>query len=153
MKKSKKAGGKPARKTQPEDDVVDTAFAETARPLSAESLGDAERFEPDTGRQPLASGGVKRGEALQVAEEEDDFEDGRSSGGRTSRSQEDQWARGDVGSRATETPSGYLSVDGREGDLPRPVEPKSVELPQRRRVTRRSASRRVKPPKTYQPNA
>lgn len=59
-------------------------------------------FEPDVDKTALPGGGFKRGEALQLSEEEDDFEDGRSSAGTTSRSEADQWARGDVGSRAAE---------------------------------------------------
>lgn len=97
-----------------DDDVIDTAFHENASAIRPESEGGEPTFDPDTGRQPLASGGVRRGEAMQLSEEEDDFEDGRSSSGTYSRSQEDQIARGDVGSRAVEVRSGYLSVEAPE---------------------------------------
>jgi hypothetical protein len=97
-----------------DDDVIDTAFHENASTIRPESEGGAADFTADTDRQPLPGGGVRRGEAVQLSEEEDDFEDGRSSSGITSRSQEDQIARGDVGSRAVEVRSGYLSVEAPE---------------------------------------
>lgn len=97
-----------------DDDVIDTALHENASTIRPESAGGEPSFDPDTGRQPLASGGVRRGEAMQLSEEEDDFEDGRSSSGTYSRSQEDHIARGDVGSRAVEVRSGYLSVEAPE---------------------------------------
>lgn len=84
-------------------------------------------FGPDVNKTALAGGGFKRGEALQLSEEEDDFEDGRSSGGVTSRSEADQWARGDVGSRSVDDRSGYLSVEGsEEGETAAPPVPKAA---------------------------
>ena len=128
------------------DHVLDTGFGPRKEALKPEQIGGVPRFEHDADTQPVRGGGARRGEALQVSEEEDDFEDGRSSAGLTSRSQEDQWARGDVGSRAVDTPSGYLSVEGGEGEEPGPVEPKSVDLPQRRAVRRdRRRAARQKP--------
>ena len=107
----RKAARRRARKT------AEIAVPVVEQPIPRAFTGEAEVFEQDSGRQPLASGGARRGEALQVAEEEDDFEDGRSSAGRFTRSQEDQWARGDVGSRAVETPTGVLGVE-RHGESP-----------------------------------
>jgi hypothetical protein len=83
----------------------------------------ADVFGPDADKQKLVGGGAKRGEALQVSEEEDDFEDGRSSGGLTSRSQDDQWARGDVGSRAVEVRAGVLGVEPEDGETARDAAP------------------------------
>lgn len=97
-----------------DDDVIDTTFHENAAPIRPESEGGAADFTADSDRQPLPGGGVRRGEAMQLSEEEDDFEDGRSSSGTYSRAQEDQIARGDVGSRAVEVRSGYLSVEAPE---------------------------------------
>lgn len=85
-----------------------------AAPPVPENEDGTVAFEPDVDKTAILGGGIKRGEALQLSEEEDDFEDGRSSGGTTSRSEIDQWARGDVGSRAVEDRTGYLSVEGTE---------------------------------------
>jgi hypothetical protein len=100
------------RPEEPESAPDDALAGDRERPLRPEMAGGAPVFGPHSGRERLAGGGIQRGEALQLSEEEDDFEDGRSSGGLTSRSQDDQWARGDVGSRAVEVRSGVLSVEG-----------------------------------------
>jgi hypothetical protein len=63
------------------------------------------------GKTPLASGGEKRGEPLTPFEEQDDFEDGRSSGGVQSRAENDRWGRGEEASRLTDARTGPLSVD------------------------------------------
>lgn len=112
MAKQEKGGMPPKGMADADDEAVDEALRDDTRPLRQELAGGAPEFRADTDREALASGGVKRGEALQLAEEDDDFEDGRSSGGLSSRSQDDQWARGDVGSRAGDTRSGVLSVEG-----------------------------------------
>lgn len=137
-------------KTQ-DDDVVDSAFSENARPLPPESEEGPERFEADTNRQPLASGGAKIGEALQLSEEDDDFEDGRSSAGRTSRSQEDQWGRGDIGSRATDAKSGYMSVEGTEESVDKGEETTAPPIP--KPDARRSPGENPPPPPGYAQNA
>lgn len=62
--------------------------------------------------EPLASGGERRGEPLRPLEEEDDFEDGRSSSGLYSRGNTDPAAHGDVSSRAISVRTGVLSVEG-----------------------------------------
>lgn len=90
-------------------------------PPEAAPLGEEEQEEEPTSVdaaavQAIASGGAKRGEPLKVIEEEDDFEDGRSSAGRHSRAEYDEWTRGDVGSRGSDTHSGVLSVEGERDD-------------------------------------
>lgn len=65
-------------------------------------------------RQPVA-GGARRGEPLRLSEEEDDFEDGRSSGGLYSRLELDRWDRGEQGSKRQSARMGIQSVEG-EGE-------------------------------------
>lgn len=76
---------------------------------------------PGADREPLRSGGVRRGEPMTAADEEDDFEDGRSSAGTFSRAREDLEGRGDL-SRDLETRTGWLSVE-RGPDTTRGAEP------------------------------
>lgn len=88
---------------------------ETA-PLAPEEEAEEPTVIDAAAVQAIASGGRKRGEPLTVLEEEDDFEDGRSAAGRQSRAEYDEWTRGDVGSRSSDTHSGVLSVEGEQDD-------------------------------------
>lgn len=77
----------------------------------AEQPNDAPLFE----QEPVKSA-ARRGGALTLTEEEDDFEDGRSSSGLESRQELDASARGEQGSRRIESRSGAFSVEPGEAE-------------------------------------
>lgn len=106
-------------------------------------------FGPDSDRLPLAGGGVKRGEALQLVEEEDDFEDGRSSGGVTSRSQLDAWGGPDR-TRAIDSNAAKFGVTG---GLPGQAEREALGPFLARRRKKAAARPRKRAPKSYSQNA
>ena len=55
--------------------------------------------------QALATGGRKRGEPLTVKEEQDDFDDGRSSAAPHTRAEIDEWGQGEPASAENADPS------------------------------------------------